>query len=117
MYETVEMPYLPGKIVVSGANGRNGYSTLVRLMELPGVSELIALVPEKIFINEVQDRLRAYEESLSSHSHPEVTVTDDPEAARHAQVWINWKGINLATLQKGNPNMEKQAREKGVHLR
>ena len=117
MYGAIEMPYLPGKIVVSGANGRNGYSTLLRLMGLPGVSELVALVPESRFIDEVKDRLRAYEESLSSHSHPEVLVTDDPEAAKHAQVWMNWKGINLATLQKQHPDMEKEAKEKGIHLR
>ena len=79
MYGAIEMPYLPGKIVVSGANGRNGIQRCSGLMSLPGVSELVALVPESVFINEVQDRLRAYEESLSSHSHPEVLVTDDPK--------------------------------------
>lgn len=117
MYATVAMPYRPGKIVVSGANGRNGYSTLVRLMALPGVSELVGLVPESKFINEVQDRLRGYEESLSSHSHPEVVVSDDPEGGKHAQIWMNWKGVNLATLQQQRPDMEKEAQEKGVHLR
>lgn len=117
MYETIEMPYRPGKIVVSGANGRNGYATLLRLMSLPGVSELVGFVPESRFIDEVKDRLRGYEESLSSHSHPEVLITDDPEAGKHAQIWMNWKGVNLATLQKQRPDMEKEAKEKGIHLR
>ena len=30
---------------------------------------------------------------------------------------MNWKGINLATLQEQHPDMEKEAKEKGFHLR
>lgn len=116
-YTLYNAPYKFGKIVVTGANGRNGFNTLESLTHVKGVTELVALVRNKEKAEFVQNRLRELQEKKRRHPDIDPIITDNPELTKFAHVWINWKGTNLADLQKKNPNLEKEAKEKGYNLR
>jgi malate/lactate dehydrogenase len=115
-YQSFIQQYQPRKVVVSGANGRNGFTTLEMLTHLP-LDSLIGLVRKEEQIQQLYDRLRQHQEMFERHSEIVPIITCDPEQASYAHIWINWKGMNLATLQKINPNFEQEAQEKGIHSR
>ncbi len=111
------MAFYRGKVVVSGAAGNNGFATLKALMYAPRVTELIGLVRNQDEYDRTTAMLRMSDESHTGHGHIYPVLSIDPEKARDANIWVNWKGINLAVLKKIKPNFEQEARDKGLNER
>ncbi len=116
-YKSTEVPYLYGKVVITGVTGNNGFATLRKIRHLSGVTSIIGLVRNVSDIEKVSARLRAYDESTLSHRAIVPEITTDLTRTAHAHIWINWKGVNLATLKKINLRLETEVAQKGMHLR
>jgi len=113
----VTFPYIPGKVVVSGANGKNGFATMCELSKLPRVSELVGLFRKPQEKDRLQPMWRAHEEKHHKHIHATPQWTIDPQETRNAQIWIDFRGLNLSNLKKIYPNIEAEAEARGLHER
>src|SRR4030042_3472364 len=113
----VDFPYIPGKVVVSGANGKNGFATMCELSKIARVSELVGLFRKPEEKSRLKKLWRAHEESERKHIHVTPNWTTDPEETRDANIWIDFRGVSLEALARKIPNLEALAIEREVHQR
>ncbi|VVB60997.1 L-lactate dehydrogenase [uncultured archaeon] len=133
-YSGVELPYNPGQITTN--LGGNALEMVDVLKTMPQIKRIVGTTRKKKDIPAKLAAMSAKEEQHKYHHHPGVNIVDidvdriyefdeterydffsNLRESAYSQFWVNFKGVNIETALKTDPDFIKKAAEEGVDPR